>query len=267
MLLFSMLVQATALAAQPPDNPIPHSGGAIIMEEDKLPHALDAGWRGKKTCELLEENDRIRAFRCAFKPGEGHEKHFHGAHFGYVLDGGTMQITDKNGTREQKTRSDRSWWSEGGVHEALNVGRKTSRYVIVEPKTARNVPDFQKALDVHIAALIGKRTDAYADTLTKADDLHLIFPDGKSIATTEGVIDFHEDWFEDDAWRFELDLVKIEEGADMAFALFKTRYRDNEESAPRDGWLSLIFRLEQGKWRLIHDQNTRITPSQTEESE
>lgn len=144
--LFACVFQAAAVFAQPvqdlpdaSDNPIPSSGGAIKFAEpakvSDIPHALDAGWEGEKTCTLLEDNARMRAFKCTFAPGVGHERHYHNAHFGYVVEGGTMQTTDADGVRERDVPTGRSWWSDGVAwHEALNIGDTTSVYIIVEPK-------------------------------------------------------------------------------------------------------------------------------------
>jgi quercetin dioxygenase-like cupin family protein len=100
-----------------------------------LPDPLEAGWEGEKVCALLQETDEMRALRCTFAPGVGHERHFHSAHFGYIIEGGTMRITDANGTREQETPAAATWWSDGVEwHEALNIGGTTTVYIIVEPK-------------------------------------------------------------------------------------------------------------------------------------
>jgi quercetin dioxygenase-like cupin family protein len=102
-----------------------------------LPHAFDAGWQGQKTCELLFENETVRVGRCAFPPGVGHEKHFHNPHFGYVLEGGTMRLTDAAGASDSTTEAGETWsTTEVTVHQGLNVGETTTRYLIVEPKPA-----------------------------------------------------------------------------------------------------------------------------------
>ncbi|MFC2952138.1 YybH family protein [Marinicaulis aureus] len=119
-------------------------------------------------------------------------------------------------------------------------------------------PDFRTALDAHLAAIAAKDFDAYKPTVTSGEDLHLIFPDGSVIETTQGVFDFHEEWFADSNWRMDPDVVKVMEGEDMAAALLKYDYRDTPEGDPRASWLILVFGLENGQWRLIHDQNTRI---------
>lgn len=102
-----------------------------------LPTALDAGWKGKQICEKLFENDYIKVGRCTFEPGDGHERHFHPPHFGYILKGGVMQITDATGTHLSDTRDGANWWSDGvDWHEAVNIGDTTTVYLIIEPKQA-----------------------------------------------------------------------------------------------------------------------------------
>ncbi len=131
----------TPACAQPIENPIPVSGGALRFAEPKetsdLPNAFDAGWKGEKVCEPLFENEQMRAARCTFPPGVGHEKHWHGAHWGYVVEGATMRITDQEGGADRVVKAGSSWWSDGiAWHEVVNVGATTGVYIIVEPKGA-----------------------------------------------------------------------------------------------------------------------------------
>jgi quercetin dioxygenase-like cupin family protein len=103
--------------------------------EAQLPHAFDAGWKGEKTCEVIFEDAQVRVGRCAFPPGVGHEKHYHNPHFGYVLEGGTLRISDQRGTRTVTTSTAGTWSTDvQTVHEAVNIGETTTSYVIVEPK-------------------------------------------------------------------------------------------------------------------------------------
>jgi quercetin dioxygenase-like cupin family protein len=121
LLLFLSLATG-AVAAEPPPQP-------------GLPHAFEAGWQGRQTCSLLYENEEVRVGRCEFPPGVGHEKHYHEPHFGYVLEGGTLRITDANGTREITTESGADWTTTTRtVHEAVNIGDTTTSYLIVEPR-------------------------------------------------------------------------------------------------------------------------------------
>jgi quercetin dioxygenase-like cupin family protein len=111
------------------------SASAALSAEENLPGAFEAGWQGGKVCELLQEDDMIRVLRCTFPPGVGHERHYHPAHFGYTLKGGTMRITDASGEREISASANGTWQSKGVAwHQVVNVGDTTSQYLIIEQK-------------------------------------------------------------------------------------------------------------------------------------
>ena len=98
-----------------------------------LPDPLAAGWAGAPVCEKLHEDEFQRVLRCSFPPGVGHERHYHGPHFGYALAGGRMKVTDSRGTREVEIATGSSFTSAGvDWHEVLNVGTTTVSYLIVE---------------------------------------------------------------------------------------------------------------------------------------
>lgn len=101
-----------------------------------LPEAFDAGWQGQQTCELMYETDEVRVGRCSFPPGVGHEKHYHVPHFGYVLEGGALRITNERGEEQVVETMTGGTWStdEITVHNALNIGDTTTSYLIIEPK-------------------------------------------------------------------------------------------------------------------------------------
>jgi len=101
----------------------------------RLPDPLEAGWNGAPVCELLHEDSEQRVLRCTFKPGVGHERHFHAPNFGYAVSGGRMQLTEESGVREVDLPTASIFSSDGVVwHEVLNIGDSTVVYLIVEPK-------------------------------------------------------------------------------------------------------------------------------------
>lgn len=113
---------------------------ALAEDNAGLPHAFDAGWKGVQTCTILFETATVRVGQCIFPPGVGHEKHYHNPHFGYVLEGSTMLIQDSFGEREAVTEAGTIWHTEQRtVHQALNIGSTTARYLIVEPSLEINV--------------------------------------------------------------------------------------------------------------------------------
>jgi quercetin dioxygenase-like cupin family protein len=98
-----------------------------------LPDALAAGWQGKPVCVLQHEVATHRVLLCTFPPGVGHEHHYHPAHFGYALSGGTMRLTSKTGTRVAEVETGSSFSSPGvDWHEAINVGETTVAYLMIE---------------------------------------------------------------------------------------------------------------------------------------
>ncbi|MFT6047976.1 MAG: hypothetical protein ACI9WC_003694 [Arenicella sp.] len=100
-----------------------------------LPDPLIAGWKGKQVCEHLYEDTEKRILRCTFPPNVGHERHYHVAHFGYAVKGGSVQITDTNGVRELDLTEGSSYSNEGVPwHEIQNIGKTTIIYLIVETK-------------------------------------------------------------------------------------------------------------------------------------
>ena len=103
--------------------------------KNELPDPLEAGWKGEKVCQVLEENESIRVLECTFSPGVGHEKHFHPEHFGYTLKGSKFRITDESGTREVEVPTGYNFYNKKiDWHEVLNIGDSTAVFLIVEPK-------------------------------------------------------------------------------------------------------------------------------------
>ena len=127
---------------------------------------------------------------------------------------------------------------------------------------AQKAPSFDAALDAHFAAIASRDIKAYTDTITTGETLPLIFPDGAMMSTRQEVIDFHKLWFADKNWQMEFVPVSKIVGSDIATAIFRTGYRDTPDGETRYGFLALTFQLQDGKWRLVQDQNTRITATQ-----
>ena len=96
---------------------------ATVGASTELPSALEAGWAGAPVCTLLHQTETHRVLRCTFPPGVGHERHFHPAHFGYALSGGTMELTDAGGVRIAKIATGAHYKSDGTPwHSVRNVG-------------------------------------------------------------------------------------------------------------------------------------------------
>ena len=129
--------------------------------------------------------------------------------------------------------------------------------------TAASPPDARAAIERHMAAVPARDMASLVDTITAGERLLLIFPDGTTLTTRQEYLDFHRDWFADPTWTFEAEILSIDQRPGYAKAL--TRYAFDPdgpagETAPRSSLLTLGFALENGQWRLVHDQNTRLEP-------
>ena len=126
---------------------------------------------------------------------------------------------------------------------------------------AQEPPPFDAALRAHLESVQARDLAAFEATITREPRMTLIFPDGRALRTRREVLELHRDWFAATGWTWEPEVVATTVGADLAHAL--VRYRYGDPAGSRENWLSLVFRLEAGEWRLVHDQNTRIGSGDT----
>lgn len=100
-----------------------------------LPDPFEAGWGGKKVCQIVEDNKTLRILKCTFPPNVGHEMHYHKPHFGYTIAGGKFKITDSTGTRAVNVPTGYSFKKEKlSTHQVLNIGNTTAQFLIIEYK-------------------------------------------------------------------------------------------------------------------------------------
>ena len=85
---------------------------------------------------LLLENERVRVFEYAIRPGERDQPHTHPAKVSYVVSGGTIRVTTSDGRSlvyEEKA-GDTTWSEPVPRHTVENIGPTPVRIVLVEVK-------------------------------------------------------------------------------------------------------------------------------------
>jgi hypothetical protein len=119
-------------------------------------------------------------------------------------------------------------------------------------------PDFDTALKQHFAAIANRDIEAFKAHLTRGETLYTIVQNGYAFTTPAEAIAIHEQWFKDPKWSWEGKVVHKVVGENVAMALVRYQYRPKPEDAPLDTWLTYVFELQEGQWRIVHDQNTAL---------
>ncbi len=119
-------------------------------------------------------------------------------------------------------------------------------------------PDFEKAVQDHFAAISNRDIEAFKAHMTKGETLYTIVQNGHAFTTPAEIIALHEAWFKDPDWIWEGSLIHKVVGEDVAMALVKYDYRAKPEDKALSTWLVYVFQIEEGEWRIVHDQNTSL---------
>jgi ketosteroid isomerase-like protein len=113
-----------------------------------------------------------------------------------------------------------------------------------------------EALEEHLEAVSERDIDRFAATLA-ADDVRFVGGNGRIIDGRDNVIAAHRDWFMNDGWRFDPEILWTREESGAAWALTRVQYSEN--GTTRMFLLLFLFVDEDGNWRVVYDQNTPIT--------
>jgi SnoaL-like protein len=113
-----------------------------------------------------------------------------------------------------------------------------------------------EALEEHIDAIKMRDIDRFAATLA-SEDVRFVGGDGRIIEGRENVVAAHRDWFMDDRWTFDPEILWTREEASAAWTLLRVTYREAQNS--KQFLLFFLFVQESGAWRLLYDQNTPIS--------
>lgn len=121
-----------------------------------------------------------------------------------------------------------------------------------------NKPHFKEALERLLQSISNRDFDTYKSFITEEKEMYTIVQNGHAFTSSEELLSIHEKWFEDPSWIWEGEIIRTVVGEDMALAIVKYNYRTKKEAEPVSSWLTYVFKLENNKWRVIHDQSTTL---------
>lgn len=117
---------------------------------------------------------------------------------------------------------------------------------------------FRETLERHLRAIRERDLEGLVDTLAR-DELTLITADGRLVREPSEFISMHRDWFGGTTWTLDAEVVSLVETRELGLAVLRLDYRDDppgQTPIRESSWLSLVFALRDGRWVMIHDQNT-----------
>lgn len=117
---------------------------------------------------------------------------------------------------------------------------------------------FKETLELHLEAVRNRDIDTLITTLPKeGEETILILPNGSMDRSRDSFVEGHIEWFSDKSWRQDIEILNIIESKEMGLATVKYDYVVDEKVLST-ALLTLVFKLVDNNWVLVHDQNTPI---------
>ena len=117
---------------------------------------------------------------------------------------------------------------------------------------------FKETLKIHLESIKNRNLETLITTLPdEGQETVLILPNGSIEKSRDKFVEGHMEWFADDSWNQECEVINTIESSEMAIATIKYLYTQSNEE-PFTCLLGLAFQKIQSKWVLVHDQNTII---------
>jgi len=95
--------------------------------------------------KILLDNDDVRVYEATYKPGEKAAMHSHPKHVVYIISGGKITFTGKDGKKEERTMdTGQAIESPETVHMTENTGDTEVKVLVVELKHSMDHKMMQK---------------------------------------------------------------------------------------------------------------------------
>lgn len=108
---------------------------AAFLAETALAASMDPMSVAPEMYKKLFENEQVRVMEVTFAPGGKIAMHSHPDHFVYVVEGGSLRITDDAGKVTDATVAPgQVLWFDGQSHRAENTGGSQVRLTVTELK-------------------------------------------------------------------------------------------------------------------------------------
>jgi len=118
----------------------------------------------------------------------------------------------------------------------------------------------RETFDIYVKSVQSSDLRGLFTTVTDSDDFFFLTADGRILDRKE-YYEFHQGWFKETDWEMPVELLKVREGKKHGYtnAIFYYRAKTPDGSVYNlDSYFTLIFRKEEGMWKVVADVCTPI---------
>jgi nitroreductase/ketosteroid isomerase-like protein len=126
----------------------------------------------------------------------------------------------------------------------------------------RNRPglSLKETFDLYVRSIHNSDLEGLFTTVTDSDDFFFLTADGR-ILNRDEYYEFHQEWFKATDWKMPVELLKVKEGKEYGYtyAIFYYKIKLPDGKVYNlDSYFTLIFRKENGMWKVVGDACTPI---------
>ncbi|MGD2245779.1 MAG: nitroreductase family protein [Candidatus Aminicenantes bacterium] len=137
--------------------------------------------------------------------------------------------------------------------------------VILPPPAAgeENRPglSLEQTFWIYVRSIHNSDLESLFTTVTEGEDFYFLTSRGQLIDSRERYYKFHQDWFKEENWEMPVELLQVHEGQDYGYTLAKFLFKGQTPEGGQsvlNSYFTLIFRKENGLWKVVGDACTPI---------
>jgi len=120
---------------------------------------------------------------------------------------------------------------------------------------------FSCTYKAHLKAIQDRDFVSFDKTLPSKNELTLILPNGKLSTDLAQYKQLIQGWFKQNTWQFNYQIKDVIERDNFGSVLLEVNYQqvaEDKTTHKSHYYLYLLFEKFEGRWQLLHDQNTLI---------
>jgi nitroreductase/ketosteroid isomerase-like protein len=127
----------------------------------------------------------------------------------------------------------------------------------------------KETFDIYVEAVQNSDLKTLFTTVSDREEFFFLTSKGKLIGTRQDYYSFHKDWFKETGWQMPVDFLEAHEGKDYGYTTAVFHYKSKLPEGRMyhlDSYFTLIFRKEEGMWKVVADICTPINHYYTEDN-